>query len=182
VIRGPPSLLGSVRLAASSWPNTIVQSLERLAPLGDDRRWTPHRCSKSLRRSLTSSFQERPATWPNFVIVEVSSLPQEWIQATGGGQTAIGCVTATGGTTLTLKLLRRRGTPTADWFARLKKGGEHLDDRRLVHGVLTYDFFSMIRARRREGRTRHAGGVDGGSFPAGAVVLGPTQVVSWASN
>jgi hypothetical protein len=25
-------------------------------------------------------------------------------------------------------------TPTADWFARLKKGEEHLDDPRLVHG------------------------------------------------
>jgi hypothetical protein len=41
-------------------------------------------------------FQDRPANCGNFVIVEVSSVPQEWIQATGGGQTAIGRVTANG--------------------------------------------------------------------------------------
>jgi hypothetical protein len=55
-----------------------------------------------------------------------------------------------------LKLYAVEGTPTADWFARLKKGEQHLDDPRLVHAVLTYDYFSMIRAigDRQTGRSR----------------------------
>ncbi len=54
-------------------------------------------------------FQDRPANCGNFVIVEVSSVPSEWIQATGGGQTAIGRVTANGSTTITLKLYAVEG-------------------------------------------------------------------------
>ena len=126
-------------------------------------------------------FQDRPANCGNFVIVEVSSLPQEWIQATGGGQTAIGRVTANGSTTITLKLYAVEGTPTADWFARLKKGEQSLDDTRLVHGVLTYDYFSMIRAigDQADGALDKPPDWVEVRFPLALVILGPTNVVPW---
>jgi hypothetical protein len=54
--------------------------------------------------TITTSFQKRPGNCGNFAIVEVFSMPQEWIQPTGGGHTAIGRVTANGGDTVTLKL------------------------------------------------------------------------------
>jgi hypothetical protein len=76
------------------------------------------------------SFQDRSVNCGNFVVVEVSCLPQEWIQATGGGQTAIGRVTANGSTTITLKLYSIEDTPTAGWFARLKK-----QDASTVHAL-----------------------------------------------
>lgn len=126
-------------------------------------------------------FQDRPANCGNFVIVEVSSVPQEWIQATGGGQTAIGRVTANGSTTVTLKLYAVEGTPAADWFARLKKGEQHMDDPRLVHGVLTYDYFSMIRAigDQADGALDKPPDWVEVRFPLALVILGPTDVVPW---
>jgi hypothetical protein len=98
-------------------------------------------------------FQDRPANCGSFVIVEVSSLPQEWIQVTSGGQTAIGRVTANGSTTITSKLYAVEGTSSADWFARHTNGGNCSTVRGLSTGCsrLTYDDLSMIRAIGDEG-------------------------------
>src|SRR5205823_13276984 len=41
-------------------------------------------------------FQNRSGKCGNFAIAEVDSLPAEWIQATGGGHTAIGRVSVNG--------------------------------------------------------------------------------------
>ena len=72
------------------------------------------------------------------------------------------------------------GTPTAEWFARLKKGEQHLDDPRLVHGVLTYDYFSMIRAIGDDsGELAKPADWTEVNFPLALVILGPTNVVPW---
>ena len=90
--------------------------------------------------------QNRPGNCGNFAIVEVTSVPQEWIQKTGGGHTAIARVSTDGEDDLTLKLYTVEGSAADDWFTRLKAGQPQLDDPRLVHGILTYDYFSMVRA------------------------------------
>lgn len=61
-----------------------------------------------------------------------------------------------------------------------EKGEEHLDDPRLVHGVLTYDYFSMIRAIGDEGSAL-AKPADWTEvhFRLALVILGPTNVVPW---
>ena len=88
---------------------------------------------------------------------------------------------ANGSTTVTLKLYAVEGTPAADWFARLKKGEQHLDDPRLVHGVLTYDYFSMIRAigDQADGALDKPPDWVEVRFPLALVILGPTNVVPW---
>jgi hypothetical protein len=75
-------------------------------------------------------FQKRSGKCGNFAIAEVSSLPREWIQATGGGHTAIGRVTVNGEDQLTLKMYSIAGTATDDWFTRVKTGIHNLDDPR----------------------------------------------------
>lgn len=126
-------------------------------------------------------FQKRSGKCGNFAIAEVSSLPREWIQATGGGHTAIGRVTVNGEDQLTLKMYAIEGTAADAWFARVKTGIHNLDDPRLVHGILTYDYFSIARAIGQDGggelaKPSHWKEIN---FPAALVVLGPTTVVPW---
>ena len=125
-------------------------------------------------------FQKRSGKCGNFAIVEVDSLPAEWIQATGGGHTAIGRVTVNGEDQLTLKMYAITGTAADDWFARVKSGVHNLGDPRLVHGVLTYDYFSILRAIGQDG-TELAKPNDWKEvrFPAAFVIFGSTTVVPW---
>jgi hypothetical protein len=124
--------------------------------------------------------QHRSGRCGNMAIVEVTSLPREWIQQTGGGRTAVGRVTANGEDIRTLKLYAIEGTPADEWFARVKDGKEEFDDPRLVHGFLTYDHFSIFRAL---GETAGSLGQPPTwtevRFPMAFVILGPTTLVPW---
>lgn len=125
-------------------------------------------------------FQKRSGKCGNFVIAEVSSLPREWIQATGGGHTAIGRVTVNGEDLLTLKMYAIEGTATNDWFARVKNGVHNLDDPRLVHGILTYDYFSIVKAiGEAGGELAKPSDWKEVKFPAALVIFGPTTIVPW---
>jgi len=46
----------------------------------------------------------------------------------------------------TLKLYAIEGSAANDWLARVRAGKPQLDDPRLVHGIFTYDYFSIVRA------------------------------------
>jgi len=125
-------------------------------------------------------FQDRPSTCGNFAIVAVSGLPTEWIQATGGGHTAVARVTANGSTTITLKLYAVAGTPTDEWFGRVKNGQQQLTDPQLVHGVLTYDYFAMVRAiGETNGALNKPSAWTEIRFPLALVILGATDTVPW---
>lgn len=122
--------------------------------------------------------QSRPGNCGNLAIVEVTSVPAEWIQPTGGGHTAIARITTDGADDLTLKLYAIEGSAANEWLARLKAGKPQLDDPRLVHGIFTYDFFAIVRA------IGDAGDVLGTSeewtevrFPLAFVLLGGTDTV-----
>lgn len=122
--------------------------------------------------------QQRPGVCGNLAIVEVTSVPREWIQATPGGHTAIARITTNGADDLTLKLYAIEGSAANDWLARVKAGKPQLNDPRLVHGIFTYDFFSIVRA------IGDSGGVLGKPdqwrevrFPLAFVLLGGTETV-----
>lgn len=124
--------------------------------------------------------QDRSGRCGNLAIVEVTSLPREWIRQTGGGRTAIGRVTANGEDIRTLKLYAVEGTPADAWFARVKEGKEEFGDPRVVHGFLTYDYFSIIRALGdKGGKLGQPPGWEEVRFPMAFVILGPTTVVPW---
>ena len=125
-------------------------------------------------------FQKRSGKCGNFAIAEVTSLPADWIQATGGGHTAIGRVTVNGQDLITLKLYAIAGTAADDWFTRVKSGVHNLDDPRLVHGILTYDYFTIVKAIGESGgQLAKPADWTEVKFPAALVILGPTTVVPW---
>ncbi len=125
-------------------------------------------------------FQRRSGKCGNLAIVEVTGLPREFIQQTGGGRTAIGRITANGEDTRTLKLYAIEGTPADEWFARVKDGKEQFDDPRLVQGFLTYDYFAIIRAlEEKDGKLAQPKSWVEVRFPMAMVILGPTTKVPW---
>jgi hypothetical protein len=122
--------------------------------------------------------QRRPGNCGNLAIVEVTSLPSEFIQPTGGGHTGIPCITTNGADDLPLKLYAIEGSSANDWLARVKAGKSQLDDPRLVHGIFTYDYFAIVRAIGDQG------GVLGNReewtevrFPLAFVLFGGTETI-----
>jgi hypothetical protein len=121
----------------------------------------------------------------NFAIVEVGALNAAWIRDTGGGHSAIARVSADGTTRESLKIYTLAGTKADDWLAGLmpppgtapKINKDHI----LIHGVLTYDYFAMIRELHDQGAPtwKHPATWTDIPFPLAFIVYGQTQTVPW---
>lgn len=124
-------------------------------------------------------FEKRSPRCGNFAIVEVASVPREWIRKTNGGHTAIARVTADGGHRRTLKIYSIESTEADAWLERLLNEVELLTDPRLVHGIFTYDFFAMVRRLEQGGTFTRPTDWTPIEFPLAFVIFGPTDVVPW---
>ncbi len=118
----------------------------------------------------------------NFAIIEVSHLHKEWIRATGGGHAAIARITADGAATHTMKLYTLDGTSADAWVGSVLGG--HTDTaRHLLHGVLTYDYFSILKAvTKADGTflpTSTLVSWKAVDFPIAFIVYGETATVPW---
>jgi hypothetical protein len=121
----------------------------------------------------------------NFAIVEIGSLNPAWIRAMTGGHTAIARVSADGSTRVSLKVYTLGGTAIDDWLAGLMPAAgqpatippEHI----LVHGVITYDYFAMIRVLHPQGSSGWQQPTDWTDvpFPLAFVIYGKTATVPW---
>jgi hypothetical protein len=118
----------------------------------------------------------------NFVILEVAHIHKEWIRATGGGHAAIARVTGDGETRHTLKIYTLTGTKADEWLTRILAG--HADtNRHVVHGVLTYDYFAMLKAVTNANGTflpasalKNWRPID---FPLAFIAYGETETIPW---
>jgi hypothetical protein len=122
----------------------------------------------------------------NFAIVEIGSLNPAWIRATGGGHSAIARVSADGTTRDSLKLYTLDGTAADTWLAGLMPVPGVLKPkistkRVLVHGVLTYDYFAMIRELHDAGAStwKKPAAWTEIPFPLALIVYGQTKTVPW---
>jgi hypothetical protein len=118
----------------------------------------------------------------NFAILEVGHIHKEWIRATGGGHASIARVTADGDTRHTLKLYTLAGTKADEWITNVMAG--HTDtDRHIIHGVLTYDYFSILKAvTKPDGTflpTASLASWKAVNFPLAFIVYGETETIPW---
>lgn len=124
-------------------------------------------------------FQEDGGQCGNFAIVEVSSLKAAWIQKIKGGHSAIARVTADGASTATLKIYTLDGTKIDTWLTNVMKNGTG-NDRVLLHGMFTYDYFSILKAvRTTDGQWTHPSEWKEVKFPLALVVFGQPQTPPW---
>jgi hypothetical protein len=82
----------------------------------------------------------------NFAILEINHVHPEWTRSTGGGHSAIARVTADGTARHTLKIYTLEGTGADSWLATIQASGTADPQQRLMHGVLTFDYFAMLKA------------------------------------
>jgi hypothetical protein len=83
----------------------------------------------------------------NFMVVEVTAINPEWIKTlpNGGGRSALARVRVNDEGPFTLKVYAYPGSP-ADVILGSVAGGAELPEHLHIHGMLTYDFFSIMKA------------------------------------
>ncbi len=113
----------------------------------------------------------------NFAIIEVGFVEPEWIKTIPGGHTAIARVSLNGESRTTLKLYTLRPSKSDQWLTKVKTEGMD-EDRVFLHGMLTYDYFFMVKALRDRdtGRWAKPSAWQQIEFPIAMVVFGESEV------
>jgi hypothetical protein len=121
-------------------------------------------------------FVERGGQCGNFAVFHVTINP-DWVRKISGGHSAIARVSPTGAGTFTLKLYTYDTTPEDKILADMRAGLQ-VTRRLYFHGMLTYDYFSIIKALRAPDRVTWLDQRDWTAvrFPLAFVVFGETSV------
>jgi hypothetical protein len=118
----------------------------------------------------------------NFAIAEIGYVEPKWIQAITGGHTAIARVSLDGQSRTTLKLYTLAGTPADTWLASVKTNGLG-PNRVYVHGIITYDYFSFVRAMRsKTGHWNNPTTWTKVNYPISLVVMGFPTEAPWVDD
>jgi hypothetical protein len=119
----------------------------------------------------------------NFAILEINHLHPEWARGTGGGHSAIARVTADGTARHTPKIYTLEGTAADSWLATIQVSSTADSQQHLMHGVLTFDYFAMIKAlTTSDGSwipTAQLKNWKDIPFPLAFIIYGETQTVPW---
>lgn len=95
-------------------------------------------------------FKEEGGQCGNFIKVE-ATIPSEWIRKINGGFSALARVTPPGESTYSLKIYGIENTPGGTLLGGLKT--QETERRIFLHGLLTYDYFAIVRAARQQDGT-----------------------------
>lgn len=116
----------------------------------------------------------------NFAIIEISHAHAEWRRNVGGGHSIIARVTADGDETQTLKIYTIAGSRIDDWVQSLDDANPDTQ-RRIVHGLITYDYFTLWRSAFADDGS-FASGIDTWKeidFPLAFIAFGETATIPW---
>jgi hypothetical protein len=133
-------------------------------------------------RNGAYEFKEQGGQCGNFAIVEVAKLKPEWIRGTTGGHSAIARISADGQSRTTLKIYTLAPSEADQWLAKVMTQGTG-NKRKLVHGLFTYDYFSILKViRKADGSFKKPQAWTEVSFPVALVLLGETKTVPWTEE
>jgi hypothetical protein len=90
-------------------------------------------------------FRENAVGCGNFAILEVDDLNPKWVRTVTGGHTAIARVSGDGASTVTLKIYTLSPSAIDTWLASAAASAASGNERKLVHGLFTYDYFSVLK-------------------------------------
>lgn len=80
---------------------------------------------------------------------------------------------------MTLKIYTFSGTDEDKWLEDIMNKGQS-SERIFLHGMLTYDYFSIIKTvRSKSGNWSHGTNWKTVDFPFAFVVFGKTDIVPW---
>lgn len=90
-------------------------------------------------------FRENGVGCGNFAILEIDGVNPKWVRSVTGGHTAIARVTGDGASTATLKVYTLSPSSIDTWLGSTAGTSSAGNQRKLVHGLFTYDYFSMLK-------------------------------------
>jgi hypothetical protein len=103
------------------------------------------------RRGVSYEFREGGGPRCGNFIRVYAAVNLAWVRKIRGGHSAIARVSPGGFGPFSLKLYTYQGTPEDTLLEQIGHGQE--PDRRLYfHGMLTHDYFSILKDRARQGR------------------------------
>jgi hypothetical protein len=118
----------------------------------------------------------------NFAVAEVGFVEPKWVHKIGGGHSAIARVSLNGGSRTTLKIYTLEGSEADSWLENMKDTGLG-DDRVHLHGLLTYDYFAVMRAvRAPDGTWLKPPDWTPVEFPLAFVVFGLPDEAPWGED
>jgi len=118
----------------------------------------------------------------NFAVAEVGFVEPAWVHQINGGHTAIARVSLNGGSRTTLKIYTLEGSRADSWLAQVKDTGMG-DQRTYLHGMLTYDYFSIVRTvRTKDGTWLKPTNWTPVKFPLAFVVFGMPNEAPWGDD
>lgn len=127
-------------------------------------------------------FRELGGRCGNFAVIEVGNVKKEWIRSLDGGHSAIARISPDGESRVTLKLYTLAGSKADSWLKDLM-GGQGSSKRKLLHGLFTYDYFSIIKVvRTPDGVWTKESNWKPVEFPLAFVVFGETEEVPWEED
>lgn len=97
-------------------------------------------------------FRETGGQCGNFAVVEVGSINRQWVRSINDGHSAIARVSADGSSSGTLKLYTLSPSASDKWLEKVASKGTGAD-RKFLHGLLTYDYFAIVKTVRTKDRT-----------------------------
>lgn len=124
-------------------------------------------------------FKQQGGTCGNFAIVEANSVIANSTRAISGGHSTIARVTADGESRSTLKLYTLTGSDSDVWLSGVQQNGFG-NQAKLLHGLFTYDFDSIIRALRgSNNQLTKPSEWEQIDFPLAFVVFGEAESAPW---
>ena len=140
-------------------------------------------------------FREEGGKCGNFLIFEIGFINRAWIRNTGGGHSAIVRISPDGESRVTAKIYSLENTEADGFLTRLMtdsndsttedpraRDDEVFSTRRIWHGMLTYDYFSMIKALRKDGVWSEARNWSKVPFPISIVLFGEAEDAPWGEH
>lgn len=116
----------------------------------------------------------------NFAIIEVRDVDMDWTYALNGGHYTFATVTANGQTQSSLGLYTLGGSEADQWLAGVLQQGGLGNTRKVLHGMFTYDWQSIVVTLTNEqGNLVRPNLWKRVDFPLALVIFGETTVVPW---
>jgi hypothetical protein len=125
-------------------------------------------------------FRENSAGCGNFAIVEIDGVNPRWVRSVTGGHTAIVRATGDGASTVTLKVYTLSPSSIDTWLGSIVGAGNGGNERKFIHGLFTYDYFSMLKTLHpRQQSWLTPGDWTAIKFPLAIVAFGEAENAPW---
>lgn len=158
--------------------NSMLRSfpgLRHISPSTASNCITGRNLSVRFRNNRYEFREDGGGTCGNFAVVEIMDINMDWSFAVDGGHYAFADVTADGDAVGGLGIYTMSGSESDTWLSQIIQQEGLGDTSKVVHGVFTYDWMSIIDTLQdAQGNLRRPSQFQRIDFPLALIVYGET--------